>query len=151
MHHIVCAPLPASASTDYTIHSLSIKDIIQVNRGLDEITGGTAFRFSMTPDHQGVDIIQTQFDYRATNEADSKRIKQGAWSGWKANLPIVATSSNGSSVVVDASAMINSGFYIMPRIGDLAVVTARLHLDKCRSFPKNMLVTIEYHLTVSLH
>lgn len=98
----------------------------------------------MTSDSEGVDIIQIQQEYRATNEGDNERIKKGAWSGWKDTLPVVASNSDGGSVVVDASSMIGKGFYISD-VSDAEV--ARLQLDKCTSFPTNMLLTAEYHTT----
>jgi hypothetical protein len=112
-----------------------------------EDTDHTVFRFNVTTDRTGVDVIRQQYGVRTSNVDDALAVKLGATSSWVATLPIVTINDrNGPSVVVDASEMVDSGFFIT----DVAqAFSRRIDLSSCHAYPNNLDLTVEYQVRPS--
>lgn len=124
-----------------------------------EATDHVVFTFNVTSDGSGIDIFREQYGVRSSSPDDSLAVELGTSSSRVATLPIVIdhhaggedaegvedgkTVAKKGSYVVDASELIEKGFFITDVTG---AQDGRLRLDLCRSFPENLDITAEYLL-----
>jgi len=113
-----------------------------------EATDHVVFTFNITSDGSGIDVFREQYGVRTSSPDYAMPVELGALSLRVGTLPIVIDHHGSSddeegSYVVDASGLIENGFYITDVTG---AEDARLRLDLSRSFPENLDITAEYLL-----
>jgi len=113
-----------------------------------ENTDETVFQFQLTDDEQGVDVVRCGLTMRTHDPNMEDVTKKSQFEGWETTLPVMATRGSGDEkrFLVDASELLDFGFYVTDLMPPILVEEPRVVLNETQSFPHNFDVVAEYKI-----